>query len=166
MKNTHVFAAAACFAVIAACAPSDARAQNAPGEFKLKNRSSFDISGEAHNPFWPIGWAKSQPLALPATLAPAEIKLNADDFSVTSILLNEPPIAVINGKELAEGEMIQMQVGAQKFIVQLASVQDGRVVLRYLNKNLVVPFRRKGEPLPAAAAAVSAASAPAATASR
>jgi hypothetical protein len=165
MKNTHAFAAALAAAVFSASALSEARSQNAPGEFQLKNRSSFAGNNTAHNPFWPIGWAKALPKAA-ASAAPTDIKLSADDFFVTSILLNEPPLAVVNGRELAEGEMIHVQTGAQTIVVQLASVQDGQIVLRYLNKNLVVPLRRKGEPLPAAAAAASAASAPAATASR
>ena len=83
------------------------------------------------------------------------------DFTVTSILLNEPPLAVINGKEMAEGEIVQIVINNQKVAVQLAAVQDGQVILRYRGQNLVVPLRRKGEPL-----ATTAASAPSTTALR
>ena len=65
------------------------------------------------------------------------------DFVVTSILLNQPPIAVINGKEMVEGEVVAMNFGGQKVNVQLTAVQDGQVILRYQDQNLVVPLRRR-----------------------
>lgn len=135
-----------------------AHAQTPAVGYKLKNPSSFQASSMAHNPFWPIGWAKAAPVAAVATAAPAVpvAALKAEDFVVTSILINEPPLAVINGKEMAEGEMALMQVGSQRIVVQLAAVQDGRVVLRCQNHNIVVPLRRKGEILPVSAPAVTA----------
>lgn len=126
----------------------------APTGFKLKNHSSFKATSTARNPFWPVGWAKTaaSTAATPSAPAAAPVApaLKAEDFVVTSILLNEPPLAVVNGKALGEGELFQMEIGGQKLVVQLASVQDGQVVLRYQNRNFVVPLRRKGE-LPASA---------------
>ena len=111
------------------------------GDFPLKNRSTFAADDGKHNPFWPIGWAKTA-VATSAPAVPAPL-VKPGDFVVTSILLNQPPIAVINGKEMVEGEVVAMNFGGQKVNVQLAAVQDGQVVLRYRDQNLVVPLRRR-----------------------
>jgi hypothetical protein len=147
------------------------QSETSAGRFKLKNRSSFAVSSmDAHNPFWPIGWTKSPAVPVAQTTAesaPAAVTLKADSFVVSSILLGNPPLAVINGREMAEGEIVAIQIGAQRLYVQLASVQDGRVVLRYLNQNLIVPLRRTGEPLPGSPTAAATANlSAAATASR
>jgi len=64
---------------------------------------------------------------------------------VTTILLNEPPMAVINGKEMAEGEIAALPVNGQNVAVQLMAVQDGRVILRWQNQNIIVPIHRDEE---------------------
>jgi len=94
-----------------------------------------------HNPFWPIGWVKMDSGSSDANVAIP----HASDFTVTSILLNEPPLAVINGKEMAEGEIAALPVNGQSVVVQLLAVQDGRVILRWQNQDLVVPLHRDEE---------------------
>ncbi len=59
--------------------------------------------------------------------------------------MGQPALAVINGKEYAEGEVIPCQMQGQKIDIQLAAVQDGSVVLRYHDKNYTVLIHRKGE---------------------
>lgn len=153
--KTRTFATLLLAAITATAAPARARAAapaaagNAPDaatettEFQLKNRSTFAAGDGAHNPFWPIGWTKtSRPVAAAAAAA---VTLKPDSFEVTSIMLNDPPMAVVNGRAVAEGEIIPMPVGNQKVIVQLAAVQDGQIVIRYQNQNIVVPLRRRGE---------------------
>lgn len=120
--------------------------------FALKNRSSFPVpDSQAFNPFWPLGWTKSEASRGAATDAPADSvaasMLRPENFVVTSILLGEPPLAVINGRELAEGQIVAVQFGGQRLNVQVAAVQDGQVILRVGSQNLVVPLRRRGEPL-------------------
>ena len=117
------------------------------GDYQLKNRSVFTSATAAHNPFWPIGWVKAATVNNVAN-APLAL-LKAEDFSVTSILLNDPPLAVVNGKEMAEGEILPMNIGNQPMLIQLAAVQDGQVVLRCRDQSVVILLRRKGE-LPAA----------------
>lgn len=112
--------------------------------FPLKNHSVFKGSEMSHNPFWPIGWSKSTQ----AVSAIPEATLTVADFTVTSILINEPPLAVINGKAMAEGEMLAVTFQNQKVLVQLAAVQDGQVLLRYRDKSLIVPLTRRGEMKP------------------
>ena len=105
----------------------------------VPKQTVFAVSASDHNPFWPIGWIKTE--SLPVNAVAATIP-HADDFTVTSILLNEPPMAVINGKEMAEGEVAAVPVNGQPVMVQLMAVQDGRVILRWQNQNLIVPLRR------------------------
>ena len=103
------------------------------------HKSVFTASANDHNPFWPIGWVKMESVADSA----APVIPHADDFAVTSILLNEPPMAVINGKEMAEGETTTIPLNGQPVMVQLMAVQDGRVILRWQNQNLIVPIHRQ-----------------------
>lgn len=119
-------------------------AQNAEG-FKLKNRSTFSGAGKEHDPFWPIGWVK--PVVGPSSGSEVAktVEFSTDGFVLTSILMGQPAIAVINGKEYAEGEMIAWETGGQKISIQLVAVQDGAVVLRHQDKNYTVVMRRKGE---------------------
>ena len=150
--NTQVFAAlflataSAVFAGVPAPgdAPGTGDTAKPAGEFQLKNRSSFAVVKDAHNPFWPLGWTKTVESAT-SPAAPMAGSLRPENFEVTSILLNDPPMAVVNGKAMAEGELIALVVGNQKIVVQLAAVQDGRIVIRYQNQNIVVPMRRRGE---------------------
>jgi hypothetical protein len=106
-----------------------------------KTKSVFTGAAQGHNPFWPIGWVKlSDEPAIETTAAPYVPKV--EDFVVTTIMLNDPPMAVINGKDMAEGEIAALPVSGQSAVVQLMAVQDGRVILRWENQNLVVPIHR------------------------
>ncbi len=128
------------------------------GAYSPTHKSVFGAAADAHNPFWPIGWAKTEEISMPDAVTP--VTPHASDFTVTSILLNEPPIAVINGQEMAEGEVGAIPVNGQPVMVQLMAVQDGRVIIRWQNQNLIVPLHRDedfstdaaGQPTPVTAA--------------
>jgi hypothetical protein len=105
-----------------------------------KTKSVFSAPADAHNPFWPIGWIKMDNVAAGDDAAPMVPK--ASDFTVSTIMLNEPPMAVINGKDMAEGEISALSINGQSVVVQLLAVQDGRVILRWQNQNLIVPIHR------------------------
>ena len=109
--------------------------------YSPQNKSVFTGAADDHNPFWPIGWVKIAEVDSDA----APIVPHIEDFTVTSILLNEPPLAVINGKEMAEGEIASLPVSSGSVTVQLLAVQDGRVILRWENQNLVIPLHRDEE---------------------
>jgi len=118
--------------------------------FQLKNRSTFTASSDdkdSRDPFWPIGWVKTAANST-AVAAPVTLTLKAENFEVSAILLNNPPLAVINGKEMAEGQIAQVRIDNQIIPVQLAAVQDGRIVLRYRDQDLIIPLHRKGEAQP------------------
>ena len=128
-----------------ACTAIHAAAQNAEG-FKLKNRSTFSSAGREHDPFWPIGWVKPAVSATSTGSGVAkEVEFSTNGFVLTSILLGQPAIAVINGREYAEGETIKWAAGGENAGIQLVAVQDGSVVLRHQDKNYTVVMHRKGE---------------------
>ncbi|MEI8340733.1 MAG: hypothetical protein WCH43_04245 [Verrucomicrobiota bacterium] len=113
--------------------------------FKLKHRSSFTLQDTERNPFWPVGWVKTAPTAVASNDNVQVSEIRAEDFELTAILLGTPPMAVINGKEYAEGEYIIIRGGGPKTKVLVAQVLDGRVVLRYMNRDYPVALRRRGE---------------------
>jgi len=110
-----------------------------PG-YTPKTKSVFGSAAAQHNPFWPIGWVKMDNESASDSSAPYVPRV--EDFVVSTILLNDPPMAVINGKDMAEGEVAALPINGQNVIVQLMAVQDGRVVLRWQNQNIVVPIHR------------------------
>jgi hypothetical protein len=116
-----------------------------------KNKSVFTANVDQHNPFWPIGWVKT---AEETSDTAASVTPKADDFMVTTILLNDPPMAVINGKDMAEGEIAALPVEGQDVTVQLLAVQDGRIILRWQNQNIIVPLHRDEDLTEATAPAV------------
>jgi hypothetical protein len=116
---------------------------DAAGVYVPKTKSFFNGTDNDHNPFWPIGWVKSEEAS--GDDAANALVPHAEDFTVTTILLNDPPMAVINGKDMAEGEVASLSVNGQAVVVQLMAVQDGRVILRWQNQNIIVPIHRQEE---------------------
>jgi hypothetical protein len=110
------------------------------GGFKLTNRSSFTAPEPAHNPFWPIGWQKSKTTGAVAEIA---VPVKAENFVVSTIMLGREPLAVINGREFGQGETLQIQVGPGYAKVLVAQIRDGEVVLKYLDREIIVPLHRK-----------------------
>ena len=89
-----------------------ARAQTAPAvapnsgkEYALAHGSSFDAppSG-SRNPFWPIGWVPSM-VAAPQMAVP-QLDVKAENFVVTTISVDYPPLAIINGRSYGVGDRI------------------------------------------------------------
>ena len=113
----------------------------AAAAYTPKTKSVFSSAAAQHNPFWPIGWVKTADESDAAESVAAVIP-HTDDFLVSTIMLNDPPMAVINGKDMAEGQIAALPINGQNVVVQLMAVQDGRVVLRWENQNIVVPIHR------------------------
>ena len=137
------YAAAAFCAVFAAGragaqTPAAAPARNSGKEYALKNVSSFSAPPvDSRNPFWPIGWVPSAPVAVgPAVVAAQEVR--ADMFTVTSISVDYPPLAVINGQTRGIGERMPVPggtAGAQEFVT-VKKITDGMVVLEHKGREL------------------------------
>ena len=132
------FAALATFAAPAAThaqgvAPATpALARNSGKEYMLAHSSSFNAPpANARNPFWPIGWV---PTAGPAQVA-AALNVSASDFNVTTISVDAPALAVINGKTRAVGDRIPVgPAGTESVLVK--QILDGVVVLDYRGHEL------------------------------
>ncbi len=112
-------------------------------DLKIKERSSFNAPPSARNPFWPIGWQKeaapSVQNSVDATvpLPPPELLLKPENFIVSSISTGRTSLALINGKAYGEGDLIPYDVGGQKIAIQVYSIRDGMVTLRYKDKTIV-----------------------------
>lgn len=139
-------------------APAYADATAAPATpdtagFHLKNRSTFTSPETSRPPFWPVGWVKHVAGA-PVQVANApvpEIKVDASQFSVTSILLGTPSLAVINGKSYGQGDYLRMGRATPRIAgapvaagvrVQVQKISDGLVTLVVADQAFTVPLRR------------------------
>ena len=142
--------------IVSASAADDSLDPNAPplGNYEVKVQSTFALPDDARRPFWPIGWVKpsatpDQPQVQPMKVAP----LSPDDFSVTSVLLGNPSLAVINGRAYGEGETIRMPkaaadkgaAGKARGRVRVARILDGRVVLQSTDGQSVEVTLRRGK---------------------
>ena len=119
-------------ALVACAAPAALHAQGTAArvsgkEYTLAHTSSFDAPpATARNPFWPIGWV---PSAVVATQAVA-LNVRAEDFVVTTISMDAPALAVINGKTRGVGDQIPVSADGRE-IVTVKAILDGVVVLDY-----------------------------------
>ena len=125
---------------IALAAPAVLRAQTpavpktSGKEYVLAHQSSFDAPpASARNPFWPIGWVPTA--AVPTAVAAVALNVKAEDFVVTTISVDAPALAVINGKTRAVGDRIPVSADSQDFVT-VKQILDGVVVLDYHGREL------------------------------
>ena len=138
-------AAAFCVAFLATRAqaqtPAAAAGATSGKEYALKNVSTFNAPPtDGRNPFWPIGWVPTAPIPTGnATTAVPVADVRADQFTVTSISVDAPALAVINGQTRAVGERILVSgaAGAQDFVT-VKRITDGMVILDHKGKELAV----------------------------
>ena len=69
--------------------------------------------------------------ASPPAAGEAFVRVTPDMFRVTSIALGDTPLAIINGKRVAEGESVQVTVGGRGILFQVAKIEDGVVHLAH-----------------------------------
>ena len=133
--------AAFCATLLAARANAQAPASVSGKEYALKNVSSFNAPPtESRNPFWPIGWVPTAPVPVAAQNVAPVVEVRADQFTVTSISVDAPALAVINGQTRGVGERILVPggaAGAQTFVT-VKKITDGMVTLDYKGKELLV----------------------------
>jgi hypothetical protein len=120
-------------------APAGPPAPATPRETKITNRSFFDPEGPTtRNPFLPIGYVR------PVQEAPREMVLDVrpEMFSITAILLGDPPLAIINGKDRGVGDRIPLNASGTEFVL-VRRISDGEVVMEYRGRAIVVPAGRR-----------------------
>ena len=128
--------------------PAPASDDSAPvPALELKNKSSFTITENGRNPFWPIGWKPAAQVATNATSTaePAGPAIDPSAFLVSSIVLDpRARFAIINGKVMNEGQVFGLQFGSATYQMTVKSIEDGRVILvRGRDQEIVVPLRRR-----------------------
>ena len=124
---------------LALAAPAVLRAQSptlpkASGkEYVLTHQSSFDAPpASARNPFWPIGWVPTAPVQ---TAAVVTLNVKPEDFVVTTISVDAPALAVVNGKTRAVGDQIPVSADSRDFVT-VKQILDGGVVLDYHGREM------------------------------
>ncbi len=139
-------------------APSTAAEPAAPAKpYVLQRKSAFTaLSEDERAPFWPIGWVKPKAgsTVKAATPAAPRVALDESAFKLTSILLGNPSLAIIDGRTYSEGEVLRqprasgggatvatspVPVGAR---VRVHRIDDGSVTLQYQEEMIVVKIRR------------------------
>jgi hypothetical protein len=107
------------------------------GQFELKNKSTFAVPRNTRAPFIPIGWVKREG----PRQVEQKIVVNEADYHVTSILLGNPALAVINGRSYEEGQYLRMPRGST-LRIRVFRIGDGQVWLQYDDKSFTVPLKR------------------------
>ena len=130
-------------ALLASAHATEAKPPAETGKYELQKKSAFTLAADRRAPFWPIGWVKR------ANQAPMEMtkqapkpKLDENAFTVTSIMLGNPSLAVINARAYSEGEFIRMPKGSAPMKVRVTQIGDGTVGLNYENQNFTVALKR------------------------
>jgi hypothetical protein len=131
---------------------ADAKPEVVP--YQLKKRSVFNLNANARAPFWPIGWVHRESSS-PELQPGARFVLDEKNFSVTSILMGPPAIAVINGRAYEEGQFLRqprasaagtpaspVATGANQPRVRVHRIADGQVSLAYDTQIIGIPLRR------------------------
>jgi hypothetical protein len=109
--------------------------------YELKRKSEFTLENRGRPPFWPIGWVRQGPAPL---VAAKQVQIGDDMFRVTSILVGNPSMAVINGRSYEEGQFIRMPKGSSPQLrPKLYRIGDGQVLIQVQNQLLPVQLRRQ-----------------------
>lgn len=137
--SAAIFALA--FIAMAAVAQETAQPVGGPGKpstYQLKNKSSFTTIAGTRAPFIPIGWVKKEG----AIVVVQKANIDEGGFRVTSILLGNPSLAVVNGKSYEEGQFLRMPRGGPQIRIRVYRITDGQVWLQYEDKLFAVPLKR------------------------
>lgn len=108
--------------------------------YRANTLSSFKKPEKGRNPFWPIGYI---PRAKTAGSDEQLLRIPIEQYKVTSIILDTPSIAVINGKDYIRGQFLTMTTTAGTAKLLITNIEDGFVTVQY--KSLVgkIPISRK-----------------------
>lgn len=125
--------------------------------YVLQRKSAFTAGAEDERaPFWPIGWVKQKASAMAKTETPAAPRVTLDEsaFKLSSILLGNPSLAIINGRTYSEGEILRQPRAAggaatvstspipASARIRVQRIDDGSVTLQYQEQKITVMIRR------------------------
>ena len=138
MKTAPLFLTVAAVAVSAL---AQAEPEKKKG-YELKNRSAFHTQEDARIPFWPFGFVRPPKGYVAPVTAVSKIRIDPNQFNLTSVLLGNPALATINGHAFAEGEVLPVVYGNERLRVVLRTVRDGGVTLDYDGQQIFVAMKR------------------------
>lgn len=122
----RILASLACVAAIGTVGAQDA------ARLKPDPPSAFLSTLNGRNPFWPIGYRpQAENRDEQVERQPVITEIPDESFQISSILLGNPPIAVINGGEYIPGDEIEVRVGGGTTTVRLIAVGDGFIRIRH-----------------------------------
>jgi len=107
--------------------------------YDLQRKSSFAQHEIIRNPFWPVGWRTGG--SLPEKTF--TISIPPEAFTVSSILLSPPRLAIINGKTYEEGDFIPLTLDDRALSFRVLNILDGAVILGVSDKAVEVKLKRK-----------------------
>ncbi len=83
----------------------------------------------------------SQAPARPAHVLAPLIPVNPDMLHVTSIAMGTPPLAIVNGKRLAEGDSLTLSTSLGTVTIRVVSIEDGLVRFRHGGETIDVKMQ-------------------------
>lgn len=123
--------------------------------YQLQRKSVFTATGhDQRAPFWPIGWTKRKAGPAPVATTGPRMTLDEKAFRVTSVLLGNPSLAIINGRTYSEGEFLRQPraaggaptVSTSSFPtgarIRVYRIDDGGVTLQYEDQMLTIMLQR------------------------
>jgi hypothetical protein len=144
MKTLTIIAMA-----VAPCALADTTKPALPSKpvaaFQLKSKSSFALPEGTRSPFRPIGWKGGG--AVQQVVTPKSAT-DGSAFRVTSILLGNPSLAVINNRSYEEGQQIRFprpqnaKPNGPQIRAKLFRIGDGVVYIQVEDQMITVPLKR------------------------
>jgi hypothetical protein len=144
MKTLTIIAMA-----VAPCALADTTKPALPSKpvaaFQLTSKSSFALPEGTRSPFRPIGWKGGGVVRQVITPKSAT---DGSAFRVTSILLGNPSLAVINNRSYEEGQQIRLprpqnaKPNEPQIRAKLFRIGDGVVYIQVEDQLITVPLKR------------------------
>ena len=109
-------------------------------QYRAATQSKFASPEKGRNPFWPIGYVAR------IKSAPNEeqlLRIPVEQFKVTSIILDTPSIALINGKDYTRGQFLAMKTATGTAKLLITNIEDGFVTVQYKSIIAKLPITRK-----------------------
>ncbi len=109
-------------------------------QYHAHTQSTFAPPEKGRNPFWPIGFT---PRAKAAVNEEQLLRIPIEQYKVTSIILDTPSIAVINGKDYTRGQFLTLSTTTGTVKLLITNIEDGLVTVQYKALIGKIPISRK-----------------------
>lgn len=110
------------------------------GGYRAQTKSVFTMPEKGRNPFWPIGFIPRQKSSI---IEEQLLRIPIEQYKVTSIILDTPSIAVINGKDYTRGQFLTQATATGTIKLLITNIEDGLVTVQYKAIVGKIPISRK-----------------------